>query len=70
MKTSGQERYHSLSANFIKKVEGIILMYDITNKESFDTISRWWNDIFEHKERDFSFILIGNKSDLEGKRKV
>ena len=68
--TSGQERYHSLSSNFIKKADGIILMYDITNRESFDTISRWWNNIFDLKEKDFPIILVGNKSDLEDKREV
>ena len=68
--TSGQERYRSLAPNFIKKADGIILMYDITNRESFDTISRWWNDIFALKERDFPVILVGNKCDLEDERKV
>ena len=68
--TSGQERYRSLSANFIKRADGIILMYDITNRESFDTISKWWNDIKEHKESDFPVILVGNKCDLEDERKV
>jgi len=68
--TSGQERYHSLSANFIKNADGIVLMYDITNRESFDTISRWWNNILEHKEKDFPVILVGNKCDLKDERKV
>jgi small GTP-binding protein len=68
--TSGQERYHSLSANFIKKADGIILMYDITNRNSYDTISRWWDNILEHKERDFPVVLVGNKCDLEDERKV
>ena len=68
--TSGQERYHSLSANFIKNADGVLLMYDITNRESFDKISKWWNDILEHKEKDFPVILVGNKCDLEDERKV
>jgi len=68
--TSGQERYHSLAPNFIKKADGIILMYDITNRESFDTISKWWDDILNNKEKDFPVILVGNKCDLEDERKV
>ena len=68
--TSGQERFHSLSANFIKRADGIILMYDITNRESFDTISKWLDDIIDYKERDFPIILVGNKCDLENERKV
>jgi len=68
--TSGQERFHSLSANFIKRADGIILMYDITNRDSFDTISTWLNDIKDHKGLDFPVILVGNKCDLETERKV
>jgi small GTP-binding protein len=68
--TSGQERYHSLAPNFIKRADGIILMYDITDRESFDTISKWWNDILNNKEKDFPVILVGNKTDLEDKRQV
>ena len=45
-------------------------MYDITNRESFDKISGWWDDILNNKERDFPVILVGNKSDLEDERKV
>ena len=68
--TSGQERYHSLAPNFIKKADGIILMYDITNRDSFDKISNWWEDILNNKEKDFPIILIGNKTDLENERQV
>ena len=68
--TSGQERYHSLAPNFIKKADGIILMYDITDRESFDTISKWWEDILNNKEKDFPIILVGNKIDLEDNREV
>ena len=68
--TSGQERYHSLSANFIKKADGIVLMYDITKRSTFDTISRWYDDILEHKEKGFPIILLGNKCDLEDEREV
>ena len=68
--TSGQERYNSLAFNIIKKVHGIILMYDITKKETFDTIRKWWKNILDHKDKDFPVILVGNKCDLEDKRQV
>ena len=68
--TSGQERYHSLATNFIKKADGIILMYDITDRDSFKTISKWWKDILDNKEKDFPVILVGNKIDLEDERQV
>ena len=68
--TSGQERFHSLSANFIKRADGIILMYDITNRDSFDKISTWLKDIKDYKGLDFPVILVGNKCDLTDERKV
>ena len=45
-------------------------MYDITDRGTFDTISKWYNDILNNKEKDFPVILIGNKTDLEDKREV
>ena len=68
--TSGQERYHSLAPNFIKNADGIILMYDITDRDSFEHISKWWNDIMNFKKKDFPVVLVGNKSDLEDERIV
>ena len=65
--TSGQERYHSLAPNFIKKADGIILMYDITNRDSFDTISKWRKDVLDYKEKDFPVILVGKE--INGFRK-
>ena len=56
--TSGQERYHSLAPNFIKNADGIILMYDITDRDSFEHISKWWNDIMNFKKR-FSSCISG-----------
>ena len=68
--TSGQERYHSLSLNFIRKANGIVLMYDITQKHTFDTVSNWCNQIWEYQKKDFPVILLGNKCDLENERQV
>lgn len=50
---SGKERFHSLSANFIKRADGIILMYHITKRDSFDKILTWLKDIKEYKGLDF-----------------
>ena len=68
--TSGQEKYNSLSFNYIKNCHGILLMYDISKKESFLKIKDWLNNIFEHKDKDFPILLLGNKCDLEEKREV
>ena len=45
-------------------------MYDITRKNTFNTISNWWEKILDSKDKDFPAILIGNKCDLENQREV
>jgi len=67
--TAGQERYRSLSLTSVRRCDGIILMYDITKKNTFESIKDWYNSIHEVIE-DINLILIGNKCDLEDKREV
>ena len=45
-------------------------MYDITNKDTFESISNWMENIMNQKGKEFPIILLGNKCDLEDKRKV
>ena len=66
--TAGQERYKSISLNTVKNADGIILMYDITNQKSYDSISEWMEKISENLESDIPIILIGNKCDLNEER--
>ena len=68
--TAGQERYRSIAFNLIKSATGIILMYDITKKETFKAIPEWVENVRDHKGKDFPIVLIGNKCDLEEKREV
>ena len=68
--TAGQEKFKSVAPNLIKKAHGIIIMYDITNKSSFDSIPDIIKNIKEEKGNDFPMILIGNKKDLEQDREI
>ena len=68
--TAGQEQYKSISFNLIKGADGILLMYDITDKKSFESISNWIESIKEVKGDDFPIVLIGNKSDLIEQRVI
>ena len=68
--TAGQERYKSIALNVLKETHGIILMYDITNKTTFESLPDWINNIKDLKGADFPLILVGNKIDLEEERKV
>ena len=68
--TAGQERFRCISSNLVKMADGILLMYDITNIETFEAITEWVKSIKDIKGDDFPILLIGNKCDLEDKRKV
>ena len=67
--TAGQERFSGITKNFIKGADGIIYVYDITKKSSFDNLKKW---IFQSEEttEGFQKIIIGNKYDLKDKRQV
>lgn len=53
-----------------KNAHAILLLYDITNRESFDNISVWMKEINENIGSDIIKVLVGNKCDLEDERKV
>jgi small GTP-binding protein len=67
--TAGQERFKSLAENYIKKANGILLVYDISEKQSFQNIENWMESIRENSNES-PIILIGNKSDLNDERQV
>ena len=69
--TAGQERFRSVSVSFIKKADGIILIYDISNRETFNSIGEWIKNIREIGKELLPVVLVGNKCDLpEEERKV
>ena len=67
--TAGQERYMALNKNIFQKVQGIILMYDLTNKSSFDNLAKWLNLISQNVSNK-SKILVANKLDLAGEKRI
>ena len=68
--TAGQERFRSLAENYIKKSNGILLVYDISDDQSFQDIEDWMKSIKDLVGDKLPIILIGNKSDLDEDRKV
>ena len=68
--TAGQERFKSVTQAYYKGAKGAILVYDITRENTFNSIDAWFKEIKESAISDMNLILIGNKSDLEDKRKV
>ena len=68
--TAGQENYRSITRAYYKNSVCAILVYDITNRESFDHISSWIEDCLAQSPKTVFMVLVGNKSDLNDKRKV
>lgn len=67
--TAGQERYQALNKNLFLKVQGIILIYSITERSSFENVEEWINSIKSVSEK-IPILLVGNKCDLEESRVV
>lgn len=61
--TAGQERFHSLARVFYRDAAIIILVYDITSRESFDALGRWVDEITKHGPPKFTLGIVGNKED-------
>ena len=68
--TAGQERFRSLTSSYYKGGHGALIVYDITDKNSFDNIGKWLYDLRKNGGDKMQIILIGNKSDLNNKRAI
>ena len=68
--TAGQEKFKSLIPMYIRDANIILIVYDISVKESFTHTDYWVNETKELKREDAIFVLIGNKTDLEDKRAI
>ena len=68
--TAGQEKFRSLIPMYTRDANIIMLVYDITRKESFTNIPIWIKDLTNVKFEEVIFVLIGNKIDLNDKREV
>jgi Ras-related protein Rab-6A len=61
--TCGQELYHSLISTYFKDSKIAILVYSIDNKESFEHLEKWMDDIKKNADKDIRILLVGNKLD-------
>ena len=68
--TAGQERYRAVTSAYYKGAKGAFIVYDVTRKETFDSVNRWISDILTTCDKNLTIILIGNKSDLEDQRQI
>jgi len=67
--TAGQERYKALTKGFFRNAEGIMIVYDVTNQESFENLKNWIQSIKDNMGNDFleriPVVIIGNKIDSD-----
>jgi|EP00945_MAST-04E_sp_MAST-4E-sp1_P002450 small GTP-binding protein len=68
--TAGQERFHVITRAYYKGSHGIVLVYDITEKETFTNIEYWMDNISKHANQNVMKLLVGNKADLAKKRQT
>ena len=68
--TAGQKRYINIISPYIKIAQGIMLVYDITDLQSFEDLNSWLIEIEKYASNNVYKILVGNKSDMERERKV
>jgi len=69
--TAGQEEFSAMREQYMRTGEGFLLVFSVTDRSSFDEISKFRTQILRVKDKDeFPMILVGNKSDLESERTV
>ena len=68
--TAGEEKFRAISLNYLKGTDGVILVFDITKRETFDLLETWLNELKDTNKADVSKVLIGNKADLNEQRQV
>ena len=69
--TAGQENFRALSSQYYKKADGCLLVYEITNRKTFESIKDYYfEQIQENCKKDIKVIVLGNKTDLEYNREV
>ena len=68
--TAGQERFRTIAKSYYKGAHGIILIYDVTNRKTFENIRKWLNQIKEETSNKISIILVANKIDCDDDLRV
>jgi small GTP-binding protein len=68
--TAGQERYKSITSTYYKGAKGAFIVYDITNRLTFESVDKWIQDLNLNSDKNITLLLIGNKKDLADKREV
>lgn len=68
--TAGQERFRTITSSYYRGANGIIVVYDVTDQESFNNVKQWMNEIDKYANDKVNKMLVGNKCDLTSKKVV
>ncbi|KAI6654593.1 Ras gtpase protein [Oopsacas minuta] len=68
--TAGQERFCAISNVYYRRAVGALLVYDITDSQTYDNVTNWLKDLKDHADGNIVVMLVGNKSDLKHLRAV
>lgn len=68
--TAGQERFRTITTSYFRGAQGIVLVYDVTDRDSFENVRTWMQEISKNADKHANVMLVGNKCDMEDQRKV